>query len=61
MRKREKISKRNIYDQMMEIERRTGQCPVWLIAGITKAERFERCAKHMDCEKCVQAWLNEEV
>ena len=54
-------NKQEVYDQMIETERRTGQCPVWLIDHIDMAERFKRCEKYKGCAKCVKAWVYEEA
>ncbi len=63
MTNREKILKTNIYDLMMTI-RHNGHkfCPIEII-GAAKPKCLPSIygLAQTNCEKCIQAWLNEEA
>ena len=63
MTNREALSKTNLYDLLMKIEKITGHCPIWTVSKISLKEKCERCRKYdyERCGNCVNDWLNEEV
>ena len=57
MKNREKILNTNLYDLLLKMNDRLG-CETCIIALISE-EEITSCS--VECEECIQEWLNAEV
>lgn len=59
MTNREKLTKTNIYDLMMMIQK-TG-CPIWIVMG-EAPPCWDNCVEDEEkCGDCIAQWLGEEA